>query len=502
MDVGGAFHPNDRSDQIAAKMDENAGTGTFTAVYRVVSADGHPVAGGFTFAVGKRSGNSRTPGLAALTEAESQSGVSVDGALGFARFVQFAAICLALGLVLFLLGIWRPAARESAGGAIARRTRAFEARLGSTLRVVAAAGLVASVLGIAAQGALASGLGLGAAIDGGLFTRTLGTRFGWVWGLGALCWVVVFVVGGKSVSSRRVSLTAPMAAAVAFLSALPALAGHASTSKQLGLLAPVSLVHVVAAGIWLGGLTALVAVCSPVLQGLGSAERVRAQSDLVRRYSAVAIWAVAALAFTGVVQALFGLDEIGQVVASPYGRAILVKVGLFAGLVAVAGVQRWAVVAHIGKVSLEGERAQRKLSRLMKLEIGLLAGVFVATSALASYSPDLGGASGPVSRATRIGPAQLQLTVDPATAGENQIHIYLFDRGSGAQFERASEVTVREVLSSPEIGPITQRAQRAGPGHWIIPDAVFSPAGEWKLRVGVRSGEFDLDEASVTVRVR
>ena len=53
VQTGDAFHPNGKGEQIAVKLKPGLGDGTYTATYRVVSADGHPVSSGFVFTVGE-----------------------------------------------------------------------------------------------------------------------------------------------------------------------------------------------------------------------------------------------------------------------------------------------------------------------------------------------------------------------------------------------------------------------------------------------------------------
>ena len=53
VQTGKAFHPGGKGAEIAIKLKPGLGDGTYTATYRVVSADGHPVSSGFVFTVGE-----------------------------------------------------------------------------------------------------------------------------------------------------------------------------------------------------------------------------------------------------------------------------------------------------------------------------------------------------------------------------------------------------------------------------------------------------------------
>src|SRR5262249_48823974 len=56
VQTGGAFHPNGRGDEVAVRLRSGLGNGAYTATYRVISADGHPVSSGFVFTVGTAAG--------------------------------------------------------------------------------------------------------------------------------------------------------------------------------------------------------------------------------------------------------------------------------------------------------------------------------------------------------------------------------------------------------------------------------------------------------------
>ena len=52
VQTGAAFHPGGRGSEVAVRLRPGLGDGSYTATYRVISADGHPVSSGFVFAVG------------------------------------------------------------------------------------------------------------------------------------------------------------------------------------------------------------------------------------------------------------------------------------------------------------------------------------------------------------------------------------------------------------------------------------------------------------------
>ena len=53
VDQSDAFHPNGNGPQIGVHLKPGLPDGSYTATYRVVSADGHIVSSGFVFSIGK-----------------------------------------------------------------------------------------------------------------------------------------------------------------------------------------------------------------------------------------------------------------------------------------------------------------------------------------------------------------------------------------------------------------------------------------------------------------
>ena len=58
---------------------------------------------------------------------------------------------------------------------------------------------------------------------------------------------------------------------------------------------------------------------------------------------------------------------------------------------------------------------------------------------------------------TTLGPAVLEMTVEPAKVGLNTIHLYLIQAKSGAQFTATKELTATARLPSKGIGPLQLR---------------------------------------------
>lgn len=157
VDDGAPVHPDGVTSDVSIGLQPDIAHGTYTATYRVISADGHPVSGGFLFSVGE-AGAAPTKTVAELAGA-ANAGSETTTAFAVARAVQYAAIALAVGAFVFLLLPWLGGLRAvaGAGGEWQETSESFVSRTVIVLAVAVVAGLVSGGVGIVLQGQTASG---------------------------------------------------------------------------------------------------------------------------------------------------------------------------------------------------------------------------------------------------------------------------------------------------------------------------------------------------------
>jgi copper transport protein len=516
VDQSDAFHPNGDGPRLGVHLKPDLPDGSYTATYRVVSADGHIVSGGFVFSIGK-AGAAPKQTVAQLV-GRSGSGPVTDVAMGIARALQFGSIALAVGLVAFLLLVWVRALSSVARGerswlAAAER---FAGRWRALLYAAAALGVFSAALGVVMEAAEAAGISGFSALKESVIREELGTRFGTVWGFAVLAWIgfglLVPVTAGvrshaasplraaelgatgvapeRSIPLRLLPLLVPLA----YLILLPALSGHGATQSPVGLLFPTNVVHVLCVGVWLGGLVALLAVVPAATRELQKMDRTRLLAAALARFSQLALWAVALILLTGLVQAYVMVRHPHALLDTAYGRAVLIKFGLLLVLIGLGAYNRRRSVPALRRLAESDAppgRAGLLLRRALRTEVTVLVVVLGVTGALAAYAPATTAQTGPYSSSATAGPAEIEITVDPATIGSNQIHLYLFDARSGAQFTQAKEIQVSATETDKGIGPLDLTPQKAGPGHYIVPAALLNVPGSWKIEVTVRTSKFD-----------
>ena len=505
VDEGDAFHPDGEGPKLGVHLKPDLPDGSYTATYRVVSADGHIVSSGYVFAIGKE-GKAPAETVGELIGG-SGNGKVAEVASGLARGLEYLAIALAVGGVALLLICWLPALGAAVGvGEGSRRAaaRAFARRLRTVLWVAAGIGLIATVAQIVLEGAEAAGISGFSAITNTIIEQTLQTRFGTVWGFALLAWVVVALLTPfvRFAGPGTLLVVVPLV----YLVLCPALGGHGSSQDPVALNFTVNAIHVAAMAVWLGGLGALLLVLPAATRSAAApADRSRLLTGPLARFSTLALAMVALIMATGLIQAYVYVRHFGDLFSTGYGRAVLAKFLLLLCVMGVAAFNRRDSVPRLEAIAERGESPGRPgvlLRRALRAEVALLAVVIGVTAALASYAPPVSAQSGPFSITTEVGPTTLEMDVDPARVGANMMHVYFFDSKTGAPFKQGKELTVTATLPDKEIGPLPLSVQNGGPGHYIVPSALLNAPGDWEIDLTLRVSEFDQLEKKVEVEVR
>lgn len=490
VDDGVVSHPRGTESWLGVGLPPNLPDGTYTATYRVISADTHIVYGGLVFNIGHAS--LATQSVAGLLS-HDRAGPVTNVAFGVVRGLDYVAIALVIGVLLFLFYAVAPALR---GGALERRAWLL---IGGGL----ALGLAVSVLGILLQGAEAAGTSLWGALKWPVISNVLGSRFGWVWGVKA----ALFALSLAALALRgRPAARIWLAGVGGYLAITPALAGHASVQSPVVVFFPVDVLHVLAASVWVGGIACIVFALAAGTRALEPAQRTPALVAVLSRFSPLALASVAVLAVTGVVQAYIDVRHLSALTHSTYGELLLLKTGLLGVLIGLGAVNRERVIPSLRRLVQAGATPGSTgvlLRRVTRGEMAAMACVFGVTAALVAYAPPIDAAAGPFAQNVRLGPAVLEAYISPAQAATaNEMHLYLINARDGSPYTPTQQLTVTAALPARGIGPLAETAYRTGPGHYTVPDAVLSPAGTWAVTITARVSLFDQYSVTLAVPVR
>jgi putative copper resistance protein D len=267
-----------------------------------------------------------------------------------------ASILLVGGATLLLLA--GPSDRPTA--------RRWEGWVLGGCRALVLVALATALLATAHQTAVLEGR-VGAALEPAALTRFLTqTQGGSVWLLRA---GLLFLLGAFLAARLELRDRADWRAArgeVALLGTLAlgliAGAGHsAAVEPDTALALAVDVVHLLAAGIWVGGLLPLALLLRVAGREAGADARPYAVLT-ARRFSTTALVMVLLLALSGVRNAWVHVATMAGLLGTLHGRLLLVKLAAFVVMLALAARNRGLIPALAGDGATVGRPAMRRLS--------------------------------------------------------------------------------------------------------------------------------------------
>jgi putative copper resistance protein D len=303
-----------------------------------------------------------------------------------ARGAHFASTAVVAGVALFQCLIAEPAFRtagdDPAGLWAYREKLRAVIQVGLAVAVVSgAAWLIALAMTIGHQGLLA------VVSNGTVWVLLIKTQFGHAWVVRLL--LVAFLLGVLWL--RRASDPASQwwEGLYAFLAACLigslAWAGHAGATPGVegDIHLAADILHLVAAGAWLGGLLPLwmlfrLAVGQPD-QSLALIMQVA-----THRFSTLGLVAVGTLLATGAVNTWALVGGLSALLETDYGRLLLLKIALFMAMVAIASVNRFRLTPR-----LPDNDSLRRLAGNVLAEIGLGLAILAIVSVLGTLPPAL-----------------------------------------------------------------------------------------------------------------
>jgi putative copper resistance protein D len=392
------------------------------------------------------------------------------------RGIHFAATVLAAGTVCFRVFVAEPAAGSLD---VVPGFAAFMRRLG---RLTGAALGVAVLSGIAWLLLVAANI-LGEPVADALAGGELGavltdTRFGQV-----TCIRTVVALGFALLLSWPRTRLVQLAAAILWVGLL-APVGHAGAAPgAAGAVHLVSdIVHLLAAAAWLGGLPAFAFVMwqahtqdAPVASAFAA--------NVTARFSMLGMVSVGTLLVSGLANSLLQFDAPAQITGTTYGRLLLIKVALFAIMVAVAAINRYRITPR-----LPAPAALLGLGRnsLVEALLGLAILFVVAALGVTSPNPHLHSSSAAIPPEAAFvhlhsEQAMADITVDPGCAGKFAVTVRVM-REDLSEFP-ASFVTV--ALEPPATGTPSRAARTAysPDGTWRIIKFAIPASGIWTVRL-------------------
>jgi copper transport protein len=433
-------------------------TGSYTVSWRTVSrVDGHVTGGAFAFGVG-------VPAAPPKVSAFKTPTPSAETVIG--RWLFYSGLFLLLGVAAMALFVSKDLARAPP---------------------MAHAGWIAALLGLLG---LVDAQRRDASVSlGHVFSTSIGHAF-FVRAIPLAIAVIGAFVLRRS-SSRQSGLVIVLVATAATIFGHVA-EGHAATgSWSIGKIL-LQWIHVVAGGMWIGGLAA-------VLIGTTSLDA-DARARAVRRFSALALWLTVVLSGAGVWRAFEEIATWHQLFSTSYGQVVIAKAALLVVLAVLGAVNRYKNVPRSG-----GE--PRGLLATGTGELVLATAVLVLTGILSSVAPARAvpttttQAQSVVVNGADFGTTvRLRLTVTRGFPESNRFQLKVTDYNTGAPV--SAQTSLRFSFLGPvQIPSSTLPLERTGPGVYTATGSNLSLGGVWTVTAVIQRGVASV-EVPLTVPTR
>jgi copper transport protein len=450
---------------------KNVPEGWYLVYWRVISADGHPVRGAWTFAVGPNAGPAPQFVIPSISE------TAATPSLVIMRWIVYLSLMAAVGLFVLRMLIARPLVR------LKSVTIAWA--------VTVAVALVANLIYIdlaTAKFALRSAWDIG-----DLIPLMRDSYFGKGFLTLELCLLLFAYAGGVAIWLDRperprrtpgamLALLGALAAAVAVILA-PAVSGHAGQTSPRGLAIPVDWVHIAAGAVWIGGLIGVLVIAVT----LGVAGLVRT----VPRFSNVAFVSVLALIGAGIGNSLFHLPTFASLWQTSYGKMVVLKIIVLAVALLVASGNLLRNTPRLRAAQRRPELvegAASLLKRLVSVEVVLIVGIIFCAALLTSLAPpsqalaQVGKAKatvgpGAVTRSVEENGYKVELQIAPNRAAvENDFSIKLTKDG---QPVRGARVSTGFTMLDMEMGTQSYAFKETAPGVYSRSTPALVMVGRW-----------------------
>ena len=489
VDAGAATHPGGDATKVTDQLVSGLGDSTYTASFRVVSADSHPVAGTIRFVVGD---GALARGSVNATASNGLTGAIFDAA----RWITYGGLAL-LGGAWLMLTVW------TAGRDDIRARRVAWTGWG--------AAALGAVLELLLEGPYSAGEGPSGLRHWSLLQSTLRTDYGELHSVRLLLLAATALVFARSL--RTGADRAPWEGVAPLLAVglvyTVSSVGHADTTSPNWLSVPVDMLHLLAMMTWVGGLVVLVVALLP-----------RRDPDELREvlpvFSTVAFVSVVVLAGSGTYAAWRGIGSLDAIFGTTYGVLVVAKIVLFVALIALANLSRRVVWRRFRRPQLayamatdtvldENEEDQEdehtpveteRLRRSVYVEVLVALVVLGLTSVLVAEPRGREALAAqdrePIHATASLGSGRsVTVTSDPGTHGTVQLTV-------DVDGVTPTAITATATQQAKQIGPIPVSLTKAGTRSYDG-SASLPVAGRWEIDLVVTTSTFDATTTDVVL---
>jgi copper transport protein len=444
--------------------------GIYTVSWATVSqADGHDTSGTFSFAIGQEFAASFKP-QSSLPDIAAPSLIAV-----LIKWISYLSLALVVGGFAFLALVYRPMLKEAA-----LPDRYKQVLIGAWLVT-----LIAAIVSIPVYFSTAAITDLPGLL--------VSTRYGVI----LVARLVILASLGLLITQNPIEIHAWGGSIFVGVLALLtfSLGSHAAADDSAFWSIGADWLHLIATNVWIGGLVALVLA----LIALHRDQNAKGIARVVNRFSDVAAICVLILAITGIYRAVIEIQAPGNLLDTTYGQTLLLKLGFFAVLLALAAINLIVIKPRLVKSAAKSTLSLYGLIlRTVGLEITFVTIVLLVTGYLSSLEPSRGAFGSDRQLYQATSDFRTILALAPGKPGYNNFDLYLRSGLGGAPPDIA-EIRLSFSMVERDLGEKTVTASDLGDGHYSVSGAYVPVPGTWHLRVMVRRTGQDDTQVAYTI---
>lgn len=278
------------------------------------------------------------------------------------------------------------------------------------------------------------------------------------------------------------------------------LISHSAALTEDTLVATViDLGHILAAGLWVGGLFFL-AIALRQSRNLPSEERTWLNLSLILNFSVIAASSVGILIASGFYLAWQHVGNWTSLVGTAYGRTLLLKLGLTLPTLVIAAINLMFVKPRLNTAydlfNSDNQKNKtaapilRSFRRLVGIEAMITIAIVLIAGVLTDFqrgedAPLLADTAGRIVVSQSVEDLNIDMTIEPALIGQNTFDVYITDE-NGNPVPDAAQVSIRYTFLGQSIGAAMDEAISQGDGHYILEGSYISLIGPWQAEVSIR----------------
>ncbi|UGY03383.1 copper resistance CopC/CopD family protein [Bradyrhizobium quebecense] len=420
--------------------------GTQVVSYRVVSQDGHPVAGSLLFSIGVVTGSAAPVGDGVL-----------HALIWLARLGLYLGLFAGVGGVFFAAWIGQGPAGE---------------RL---IMWSLAIGLIGAIASLGLQGVDLLNLPITGVLTWAAWASAAGTSL-FPALLLAIVAMLIAAIAWRSPSFSAAWIRTAVAMICVGLSL--SVSGHAATASPQWLTRTALFIHGVGLAFWMGALAPLAVLAW---------QRKDSLLRVLGRFSMLAVPAVALIALSGLALAVVQLESFGALIDTGYGNILLAKLALVSLLLTLAALNRLVFTPAIAREFHRTRPLQRSIALEFVLMIAILGLValwrFTPPPRLLAMSDDV-----PLAVHIHTDAAMFQVLIAPGKVGQNDFVLQLMN-GDASPFA-AKEATLTLSLPDRGIEPLERSAALGPDGYWHVKKVPLPVPGRWHMQIDALVTDF------------